>query len=408
MKSYQPLFALAICCLLAAGCGDDASSSDTTTTLPTADTTGGTDTAKVGTDTASTGTDTSSGSQTGTDTTTGGDDKCSCAGKQCGFIPGCTKSCGACGAGKKCVNNQCVQSTTAKLKKFGEFCGPTKACQPAAFGASQTEKDAYRDCLNALCDSGLCNAGICTKECQINTDKKINHSGENGSDGIEDPDVDSDCADAVKGPMGDKFRCVEYASEAQVQQGSSMQLCEPGTTFKPCKNDGDCTAEQTCQLMFAYGMYSTRCSPRAKNPDGSKGAAVSATCNNNIVKGEIATCESKLCFGIGCVSFCKTDGDCVSDVGSCKDSKCPNGSACGSDADCSAWFCNKGQSILGSDNKQTHDVCWPKSCKLDADCPSDDFFCRIYYNGVKKPRRRPRSRRSQQSHPARLGQHLCP
>lgn len=161
MRASQPIFALAICCLLMIGCGDK--SEDTTT--PAADTTSSIDTKTPEGDTQTSDNDTSTGNNTTIDVSSGNGDQCSCAGKQCGFIPGCTKSCGACGAGKKCVNNQCIASTTAKLKKFGEFCGPTKDCQPALSNATQTEKDAYRDCLNAQCDFGICNGGICIKEC---------------------------------------------------------------------------------------------------------------------------------------------------------------------------------------------------------------------------------------------------
>ena len=60
-------------------------------------------------------------------------------------------SCGACPQGKACKANKCEATTQVKLKKFGEWCGPSKDCQPPPAGTASNSpaQGAYRDCLNA-------------------------------------------------------------------------------------------------------------------------------------------------------------------------------------------------------------------------------------------------------------------
>ncbi|MEY3011517.1 MAG: hypothetical protein RIT45_252 [Pseudomonadota bacterium] len=391
MNRTSKILAILACTVFAVGCGTSGSGGG-----------GGGGGGNVGQDTNTgggsdaadtTGGDNDTGGSTDSDTAGGTDagDKCSCDGKECGFIPGCLKSCGFCTDGKACnTANKCEAKTTIQLKKFGEWCGPNKDCQPPPAGtpSNSTAAAAYRDCLNAQCETNLCNNNHCSKLCAIAADKKNNVSGADGADGIEDEGANSECADAVDGPHGDKFACVELRTEAEVAQAGSLALCTPYTTWKDCKVDADCGATETCRLYTIYGELTSRCGPKGKNPDGKPGAKVTQTCNNNVVEGPVAICENNFCTGLGCTSFCNEDTDCISAPGACKDSKCPNGKACTGDADCSAWKCDKGVS-LASDDPTKFNICWPKNCELDKDCGDDNAYCRISYNGVQSPEGEP-------------------
>ncbi len=388
MKRTSTILAILACTVLAVGCGTTSSGGgagnggqDTNTggNSDATDTTGGDNDTGGNTDSDTTGTDPDAG------------DKCSCDGKECGFIPGCLKSCGFCTDGKACnTANKCEAKTTIQLKKFGEWCGPNKDCQPPPAGTASNSAAAaaYRDCLNAQCETNLCNNNHCSKLCAIAADKKNNVSGADGADGIEDEGANSECADAVDGPHGDKFACVELRTEAEVAQAGSLALCTPYTTWKDCKIDADCAATETCRLYTIYGELTSRCGPKSKNPDGKPGATVTQTCNNNVVEGPVAICENNFCTGLGCTSFCNEDTDCISAPGACQAGKCPNGKACTGDVDCSAWKCDKGVS-LASDDPTKFNICWPKNCELDKDCGDDNAYCRISYNGVQSPEGEP-------------------
>ena len=314
-----------------------------------------------------------------------GPDKCSCKIVQCGIPPGCAQSCGACPAGNKCVNNVCKSPPPKmKLKPLGAFCSAYEGCKPPGSGASQADWNAYYDCLDEQCETQDCSSSVCTTKCNITKDKLINHTGEKGIDGIEDPDSDSDCAGAVDGPHGSKYRCVELRSEAQVNQGQSYQICRAGYTFKPCLANAECPEGEACQLIYLMGIYQTRCRPKHKQPDGQPGKRFSHACNSNPFNGDVALCESGTCFGWGCMEFCKSNDDCVTAPGACKAGKCPNGVACKGDADCSAWRCDPDHKIY-SNVEKTFDMCWPKECSVDADCGDPEFYCRLAYNGVQSP-----------------------
>ncbi len=384
MKRQSTILVILACTALMVGCG---SSSGTTggavqDTATGSDSFGGNDTTSTD-DTATGGNDTSTSTDTASDT---GSDPCSCDGKECGFIPGCSASCGACPSGKACKANKCEATTQVKLKKFGEWCGPSKDCQPPPAGtpSNSAAAGAYRDCLNAQCETNLCNNNHCTKFCAILEDTKNNATGAAGADGIEDEGANSECADAVDGPHGDAYKCVELRTPAQLAQSGSLAICTPGKDFKPCKLDKDCNADETCRLYTVYGALTQRCGPKSKNPDKSAGAAVTQTCNNNVVTGAVSICANNFCTGLGCTSFCEADTDCISQPGACKSGKCPNGDACTGDVDCSAWKCDKGVS-LASDDPTKFNICWPKNCEVDGDCKSDNAYCRISYNGVDNP-----------------------
>ncbi len=320
-----------------------------------------------------------------TDTAPGADTTCSCATVQCGTPPGCIQSCGACPAGAKCVYNICKMAPPKmKLKPLGAWCGPYEGCKPPGSGASQTDLNNYWDCLDQQCETKDCSGGVCTKKCTITKDKLINHTGEAGFDGIEDPDTDSECAGAVDGPHGSKYRCIELRSEVQVAQGQSYQLCRAGFTFAPCDANADCLEGETCQIIYIMGEYETRCRPTHKQPEGEPGKLFSHACNNNPYSGDVALCQSGTCFGWGCMEFCEKDSDCITAPGACQAGKCPDGDACKDDTDCSAWKCDPGHTIY-SNVEKTFQMCWPKKCSVDADCGDSEFYCRLAYNGVDDP-----------------------
>ena len=343
MKLHS-ILALMVCAALAVGCGGDDGNSGNNTVTDTGSTTlpdAGTDTGSTtGSDTATTDT----GSTGSTDT--GGSDPCDCANVECGFIPGCPKSCGACKtAGTQCVNNKCEKKQTVQLKKFGEYCGPTKDCQPPPNGTASNspEAQAYRDCLNSQCETNLCYLSVCTKLCTILKDEKNNATGADGDDGIEDSTTNSECADAATGDKaihGSTYSCVQQADKAQVQQGQSAAICVPSGSWKECSNNSDCGDKEACRLYFVYGTLSQRCGPISHDPGSTDGAKLAQSCNDNPLEGDVAVCENDLCFSLGCSAFCKKDEDCITEPGACKAGKCPNGNACSSDVDCSAWKCD--------------------------------------------------------------------
>jgi hypothetical protein len=286
-----------------------------------------------------------------------------CGAAKCGFVQGCQKSCGVCNAGTACKNNQCVKTEPVVQAKYGEFCGPSKDCQAPAQGASQGQVQAYQQCLGQQCETGLCFRNVCTKQCNIGTDKVDNSTGVTGTnaqpDGIEDIGAQSQCDGAADSIYGTSYRCAQMTSDAQVTAGQGVYYCLPGDAFKTCKNSKDCPANQVCWLHFMKGDYSLRCGPKAKSPDGSKGALGTKQCNSNKVAGTIKMCQNALCTTKGCVDFCKTNADCGFKKGDCVMGLCGNGKSCGKDEDCSDWTCLKSQK-LAQTSQVTVDLCWPK------------------------------------------------
>ncbi|MFZ4580234.1 MAG: hypothetical protein ACOYOB_17770 [Myxococcota bacterium] len=392
MKLRSCIALLSLAMLTLAACGSDSTggTSTTTDTSDTKDIFGGDLTPGDSTADSNDNPDTiNPGSDANTDVTAA-QQCCLDKGADCGFVPGCPANCGPCKTNFKCdtagtsPTYKCKAETVVEKKKFGEACGPDKTCRPPQQGAADTEVQAYRDCINAQCDTGLC-IGVCTKMCTIVNDVVNNATGDQGADGVEDPGSPSDCEDAVDGPNGTAFKCIEYASQAQLAQGQSFSYCAAGTNFKPCKADSDCPATEACGLQFFNGSPQLVCAPKAKNPNGTPGVGVSETCNDDPLSGKVATCENNLCGTTGCLSFCKSDNDCVTAKGACKSGKCDGtGATCSGDADCSAWQCEKGVKMY-SDVPDLFDVCLPKKCFLDKECGDSDFYCRTFYNGVSSP-----------------------
>lgn len=299
----------------------------------------------------------------------------------CGFVPGCTVSCGGCELGTLCQSGKCVPKVVKK--KLGEGCGPDKTCRPPANSAPQSEFTDYFDCLDAQCDSGKCYLGICSKQCAMAKDAQVNWNNTPGQDGIEDAGLTSECSGAQTGPAGGELHCVEQAKVPDVAAGKTSAVCMAGTTFAPCKATSDCKDGQACALRYILGNYSTVCVAKLANPNGKPQGTYSQSCNADPLKADIAYCDNNHCStGGNCLAFCKTDSDCVTSPGACQGGKCAgSGTGCGGDVDCSAAVCVKDLKYY-SNVAKTFDQCRPRKCGLDNDCKDSAFYCRNWYNGV--------------------------
>jgi len=356
MKLHIPFLALSLCLLALSACGTTASGGGNP---PPTDTIGGKDGTVV--PDATTPGDTAKTDGSSGDAATS--QCCADKGATCGFVAGCPTSCGGCPTGKQCTANKCVDKVVVVKKKFGEACGTSKECPlpPAGTASTDPKVKAYRDCVDAQCDTNICFDGFCSQTCVIAKDVKNNATGADGADGIEDPGATSDCEGAADGPAGASMRCTELLSPAQVQAGQSVQYCQAGTNFKACKSSADCPDTEACAIKFIAGVSNTMCAPKYKNPNGTVGGKAAQPCNEDPAKGPIAVCDNNVCGGAGCLAFCKSDADCGG-----------------------AWQCKKGQKLY-SNSPDLFDFCVPKSCKLDKDCSDASFYCRLYYNGVDNP-----------------------
>ncbi|MSP92998.1 MAG: hypothetical protein EXR79_14560, partial [Myxococcales bacterium] len=373
------------CSNTSAGPGTGAAPADTTGTnsgdakVGTSDTTSD---AKAADATVSGDTAVADAAPAGDAATAGPNECCKTAGAQCGFVKACPTSCGGCPLGQSCKDNKCsAGAPTVKKKKFGEYCGPSKECPYPPAGSAQAVFKEYYSCVDGQCEDNQCSYEVCSKPCVVAKDVKINFSGAEGSDGVEDPDQNSECEGAADGPAGTKFKCLEIRSVAQVQQGTTLQMCIPGTSFKPCKATSDCTNGEVCGYRYFFGTYRLVCAPKYKSP-AKPGATYSETCNEDQKNGDVVFCANNLCFGNGqCAEFCKDNKDCVLAGVKCTAGKCANGKSCIVDFDCSAFECNTKANVFGKDYPPAG-LCTGKVCGLDKDCP-DDSFCRLYINGVK-------------------------
>lgn len=312
---------------------------------------------------------------------------CDNAGATCGFVNGCSASCGQCTGGKKCDvgTHQCVASSGKTT--LGNACGPSATCP---FPKLQSQVQAYLVCINAQCDSNFCfigmgifDQGVCSVKDCTKTDNINNATGKPGPDGIEDAGPSVDCGGAADGPAGSKFRCVDTPGP---QFAPPVPICMPGTDFKPCKANSDCPADEACGFAGIFGQYSTHCIAKYKNAAGKAGSATGQICNNGSSANQpLSICSNNFCQG-QCTGFCKTDTDCVSTPGACAAGKCAgSGASCGGDADCSGQYCAQNQQLF-TDVVETFGICKGKKCTLDSDCGDSNFYCNPTYNQVMNPK----------------------
>ncbi len=289
-----------------------------------------------------------------------------CTGKACG-PDGCGGTCGTCPTGQDCnLTGQCV----AGKQPLGGACGPDAVCRPPEAGAPDTATQEYFDCLNAQCDTDLCFAPYCSKFCAISKDQTNNTTGAAGADGVDDTDApNNDCAGGVDGIVGPNLRCVNISPAGYQPTG----ICYPGTTLAKCGSSADCPQGETCAVTYIGGTYESRCQTNIKG--GSEDIATA--CNDDPMAGDVAYCANGFCFTIGCSAFCASNGDCQT-ANACQGGKCANNQAlsCTTDADCSSWECKKDMELSSDGWKD--DVCFPKACYKEADCPDSAFFCRPF------------------------------
>ena len=357
--SKQMLVGATLVLGLAVGCGSSGTDPGGTGGDADATTTGGGATEG---DVTGSGDTTGGGDTTGVGTTDGGCEAFCQPTWTCG-PDGCGGICGeGCGAGFVCNNAKHTCEPEPEKPEpgavFGAQCGPNADCQAQIAGPNGNQQNPqWPACLNAQCESGVCMNPSCSKACTIGKDE-VDHTGSAGPDGIDDADVAfNDCAGAEDGILGTAWVCTEFADVASGQQ--STQRCVPGTTLAPCAKNADCPAAETCQLQFTLGTYQSRCgtAPKGAVPMGT-------ACNENPVDGELAFCETGLCFGVGCTGFCTEDGDCGNE----------------------SFECKKEFQLFGSDTPEiTFPLCLGKVCKTNAGCTGDNNFCAISGNGKQGP-----------------------
>jgi hypothetical protein len=312
-----------------------------------------------------------------------------CDGKSCGF-DGCEGICGLCPDGSTCgLTGSCE---IAGLSPFGGPCHITEDCQPTMLDALTGEEIAnpvWPSCLNSQCEdpSALCMApyGLpaCAKVCNVSKDDINNASGESIPDNIDDPDVVGDaCEDSFQGVVEGEWSCVALSS--------SFNLCSPGVDFKPCDSNADCFGEESCQILNVGGGLEARCMPKIKE-GFVQVAKIGDLCEenpfspNSFFFAEEVFCESQLCLGngIGCTGYCFNDGDCANfEAGEgCVDGACAKNPElnCTTDTDCSNLSCQS--LLLSSSLGYVDDICFPKQCSVNSDCPDPDSYCRTFTNG---------------------------
>lgn len=237
--------------------------------------------------------------------------------------------CPRCPEGLRCnASGRCVPIGAP----LGSHCGPNEACTSATPG--------WPSCLGEQCTSGRCLRssatflilrGVCSQSCQL-----VDLDG----DGVQDAEVPDDCADAVDGPAGSSFRCVGLG---RIGESLSEELgtCAPGTSFAACERDGDCPADEGCELTNIGGGLSSRCIARYREGPSWDGTVVApgARCDD-----ARAYCETGLCFEPGCVTACVEDRDCASpgDV---------------------SWTCQPSPMPLPPETELKGSWCWPDDAR---------------------------------------------
>lgn len=299
----------------------------------------------------------------------------SCGERECGSPEGCPGLvCGECDPGWGC-SPRGLCYLLPEVGELGASCQPHPACHGDIPALGLSRSDVYPDCLHSLCHDELCwyhyaALPFCSRSCFPEVDEVDNATGAPTPDGVEDPGSPSrQCEgfvdDVFKGP----FRCVNLAPAGEPPLG----FCLPGSDFRSCEADSDCTAGESCQLMMVHGRTSTYC---METPGGAVG--VGELCNDEALLGEVTPCASGLCGSSGCSAFCRDDGDCATydrgcdlETRTCRDD--PQ-TQCRVDEDCSAWRCREGVALF-HDLADEYSICVGRECFRNFDCRDSDFYC---------------------------------
>ena len=368
---------LAVASLSAAGCGDekDPATDATTADGETTNTPDGETTNQPDTETTSPDGDVNEvGPETETEVEAQG-----CGLRECGTFG--ALNCGDCDdkPGTECNDNgRCVVPGGA----LGAFCGITSTCVAG-------DAD-YPACLDEQCETGLCNSAtvpgypftllrdwgeavspnsFCTATCLIYAD--------DDNDGVNDADQQDDCnpIGVVNGPVGNTFRCVNFAGI----DDNPLGFCMPGSDFEVCTSDSECPAGEGCEFTTFGGDIegSSRCVAKYRAGTWGELAGSGEACNRDPAEGPVALCETGYCYGgaTGCSITCATNDDCATAEAKCTNGSCEGkpGTVCVEDGDCGGLEC----SPLFSDIAFTS--CQAKACDDEFGC-GPGFFCDFFWN----------------------------
>lgn len=334
---------------------------------------------------------------TNPDTTTDVGPNPACAGKQCGTAPD-GSSCGSCGAGQICnVLGQCRVPSLAE----GSYCGVTVGCTPKipdpAKPDTMIDNPKWPACAHGQCDSNLCGSlgqqgafidsvPVCTRACIITKDSVDNTTGAASPDGVEDTDTPlNECAGFSNGPNGSDYRCVNFGFGTNQ---SGLSFCVPTLGFDACQGNNDCPAGESCQLAVMGSSFTQRCVATLQPGPWFQVSSISEECNEDPLAGDPIKCDAGLCFGLGCVPFCKDDADCdttvLSDAAGCDTvaGTCKGWAekSCTTDVECSAWTCDPDRTPYGPNVGFTTSLCWPRGCDKSVDCAPGNY-CQWGWNG---------------------------
>ena len=371
---FRLLTILAVASMSATACGDDekAKPADGTDATNPSDGDGTTNTETDGTTTPDSDTNTPPDTDA-TDTETVGP---TCGLRECGTFG--ALDCGDCNdkPGTECNDNgRCV----VPGKALGGFCGITSTCVDGAAD--------FPACLDDQCDTGVCmsnaaggqytfaifrdlvfNNSYCTASCQIYQD--------DNNDGVNDADAQDDCnpPGIIDGPVGNAMRCVNFAPV----DANPVGLCVPGTTFKACEGQSDCTVpNESCEFTSILGVLSGHCIANVKAGAWGETVGLAGDCNADPEAGDVTFCESGYCEFYGCSTGCSGDNECSTvTAGACANGTCAGkpGKTCSADADCSSWKCD----TLFTDID--YQLCTPKNCIDEDDC-GGGYSCDWSWNG---------------------------
>lgn len=296
-----------------------------------------------------------------------------CGARECGPDPdGCVLSCGECDPNEECTAaGACV---VVEVSGFGGYCLESETCH-GELTSGDAATPTYPDCLDLKCETGECWGWWCTKACTPEKDEVNNLTLAPTPDGVEDADsASTQCAGSADDAFAGPFRCVNLQQPTPGTQ--PVAFCFAGTDFRPCDANADCTAGESCQVMLVAGVLSTFCLQAPQNAVG-----IAEECNSSPLEGDVAFCETDLCFGVGCTEFCESDEDCGTYTQGCDGNTCADDPQieCATDADCSAWTCVRDLPIFSND-PTLFDVCLGRECFANDGCRDSDFYCRLFGN----------------------------